>query len=62
MLIAVVDYFVLPKLAGTRQSLHLLGEVRPWWVALGILLKAASLVCYSLFPRSVLRNSPLRFG
>ena len=62
VLIAVVDYFVLPTLAGARQSLHLLGEVRPWWVVLGILLEAASLVCYSLFTRSVLRSSPLRFG
>lgn len=62
VLIAVVDYFVLPKLAGTRQSLHLLGEIRPWWVALGIILETASLVCYSLFTRSVLRASPLRFG
>jgi uncharacterized protein (TIRG00374 family) len=42
--------------------LHLLGEIRPWWVAIGILLEAASLVCYSLFTRSVLRDSPLRFG
>lgn len=62
VLIAVVDYFVLPKLAGTQQSLDLLGEIRPWWVAVGILLESASLVCYSLFTRSVLRNSPLRFS
>lgn len=62
VLIAVIDYFVLPKLAGTQKSLHLLGEIRPWWVAVGILLEAASLVCYSLFTRSVLRDSPLPFG
>jgi len=62
VLVAVIDYFVLPKLAGTQKSLHLLGEIRPWWVALGILLEGASLVCYSLFTRSVLRASPLRFS
>ncbi|TCN29629.1 hypothetical protein EV644_13816 [Kribbella orskensis] len=62
VLIAVVDYFVLPQLAGTQESLHLLGQIRPWWVAVGIVLEAASLVCYSLFTRSVLRSSPLQFG
>ncbi|HEU4947169.1 MAG TPA: YbhN family protein [Kribbella sp.] len=62
VLVAVVDYLVLPKLAGTRESLHLLGSIRPWWVALGIFLEVLSLLSYSMLTRSVLRESTLRFS
>jgi hypothetical protein len=29
--VAVIDYLVLPQLAGTRKALHLLGSMHPWW-------------------------------
>ncbi|TDU83768.1 hypothetical protein EV138_6232 [Kribbella voronezhensis] len=62
VLIALVDYLVLPQLAGSDQSLRLLRAVRPWWVVAGITLEALSLTCYSLVTRSVLRQSPPRFN
>jgi len=62
VLIAVVDYVVLPRMAGTEQSLRLLRHVDPWWVAAGIAFEAISLVSYSLSTRSVLRSRPAGFG
>jgi uncharacterized membrane protein YbhN (UPF0104 family) len=59
---AVVDYLVLPRLAGTEKSLHLLAEIRPGWVVAGVVFEAASLVCYSLFTRSLLRDSGVSFS
>jgi uncharacterized protein (TIRG00374 family) len=62
VLIAVVDYVVLPRMAGTEQSLRLLRNVDPWWGGAGIALEAISLVSYSLSTRSVLRRRPPHFG
>lgn len=62
VLIAVVDYVVLPRMAGSDQSLNLLRNVNPWLVGTGILLEAVSLVCYSLSTRSVLRDRPPGLG
>lgn len=62
ILIAVVDYVVLPRMAGTEQSFRLLRDVDPWWVGAGIALEAISLVSYSLSTRSVLRRRPPGFG
>lgn len=62
LLIAVVDYLILPRLAGTEQSLRLLEGVGLWWVGVGIALEALSLTCYSMITRSVLRTSPPRFN
>src|SRR5690348_6956639 len=53
VLIAVVDYVVLPRMAGSEQSLRLLRHVGPWWVGAAIMLEATSLVSYSLSTRSV---------
>jgi uncharacterized protein (TIRG00374 family) len=52
--LAVIDYLVLPQIAGTRKDFHLLDEIRPWWVVLGVGLEALSLVCYSLLTQSLL--------
>ncbi|MGW1344483.1 lysylphosphatidylglycerol synthase transmembrane domain-containing protein [Kribbella sp. NPDC002412] len=62
ILVVLVKYVVLPKLAGAEDSLHLLAEIRPGWVALGVGLEALSLLCYSLFTRALLRTSPIRFS
>ena len=62
VLLAVVDYVVLPRVAGTEQSLHLLRQVDPWWVGAGIAFEAMSLVSYSLSTRSVLSERPAGFG
>jgi uncharacterized membrane protein YbhN (UPF0104 family) len=52
--LAVVDYLVLPQVAGERAALRLLGTVRPWWAGIAVGLEVASLVSYSLLTRSVL--------
>lgn len=62
ILIAVVDYVVLPRIAGNGQSLRLLRHVDAWWVGLAIGLEAMSLVSYSLSTRSLLRHRPPGFG
>ncbi|MFI7063626.1 YbhN family protein [Kribbella sp. NPDC050124] len=62
ILVVLVKYVVVPKLADAEDSLHLLAEIRPGWVALGIGLEALSLLCYSLFTRALLRTSPIRFS
>src|SRR5688572_24104127 len=62
VLIAVVDYLILPRLAGTERSLRLLEGVHLWLVGAGIALEALSLVCYSMITRSVLRTSSPRFN
>jgi uncharacterized protein (TIRG00374 family) len=60
--LAVLDYLVLPQIAGTRRALDLLGQVNPWWLALGVALEAASLISYSLLTRSVIPDSRVNFS
>jgi uncharacterized membrane protein YbhN (UPF0104 family) len=59
---ATVAYLVLPQLAGTRTALHLLGHVRPGWLAAGFALEALSLVSYSLLTLRVLPGARPSFG
>jgi uncharacterized protein (TIRG00374 family) len=53
VLFAVLDYLVLPQIAGTRKALHLLSTIRPGWAIAGIVAEVLSLVCYSMLTRSV---------
>jgi uncharacterized protein (TIRG00374 family) len=53
-LLAVLDYLVLPQIAGTRRSLHLLGAIKPWWAGVAVVLEALALVSYSMLTRSVI--------
>ncbi|MDQ6837344.1 MAG: YbhN family protein, partial [Actinomycetota bacterium] len=50
----IVEYLVLPQLAGTRKALHLLSQVRPAFLLLGVLLEALALVAYAQLTRTVL--------
>ncbi|MBK6871795.1 MAG: UPF0104 family protein [Kineosporiaceae bacterium] len=50
----VVEYFVLPQLAGARAALSVLSQVSAGFLVLGLALEAASLVSYSALTRSVL--------
>jgi len=54
VLALVVEYLILPQVAGINQALHLLGRVNLSFVALGILLEAASLASYARLTRAVL--------
>jgi hypothetical protein len=42
--LAVLEYLVLPQVAGTRRALEVLGELRPGWVVAGVALEILSLV------------------
>lgn len=53
-LVLVVEYLVLPQLAGTREAVHLLGRIQPAWVVVGVVLEAASLAAYAQLTRSLL--------
>jgi uncharacterized protein (TIRG00374 family) len=54
LVFVVLDYLALPQIAGARNALHLLGDIRPWWVIIGVALEVLSLVSYSMLTRSVL--------
>jgi uncharacterized protein (TIRG00374 family) len=50
----IVEFLVVPQIAGTRKALHLLGDVHFAWVILGVLLEIAALVAYAQLTRAVL--------
>ncbi|MFI5041137.1 MAG: YbhN family protein [Acidimicrobiales bacterium] len=52
--LAVLEYLVLPQVAGARKALHLLARVNPLLLLAGMGLEAASLVCYFELTRSLL--------
>jgi hypothetical protein len=50
----VLEYLVLPQLAGVRRSFHLLSSVNLGYVALGTALEVASLASYAKLTKEVL--------
>ena len=54
VLAVVVEYLVVPQLAGTRKSWHLLLGVDKAWVLVAVLLEAASLAVYGALTRAML--------
>lgn len=58
----VLDYLVLPQIAGTEKALRLLHEVNPWLLGAATTAEAASLVSYSLMTRSLLPQNRSRFS
>lgn len=50
----IVEYLVLPQLAGTRKALHLISQVRPELLLLGVVLEALCLVAYAQLTRTIL--------
>jgi len=55
-LFLVLEYLVLPQLAGARKSLNLLGKINIAYVIAGVVLEAASLVSYSQLTHTVLHH------
>jgi uncharacterized protein (TIRG00374 family) len=53
----VVEYLVLPQIAGAKHTLVLLGHVKVLLVVLGAIAEAASLFSYALLTRAVLPSS-----
>jgi uncharacterized protein (TIRG00374 family) len=62
ILVAIIEYVVLPKVAIARRSLDRIGDLNPVWVVLAILLEATSLVCYSFFTRALLGRGHLPYS
>ncbi len=54
VLALVVEYLVVPQIAGTRDAFHTLLDVDPVLLLAGVALEAASLLAYTMTTRSVL--------
>ncbi|WP_322768018.1 YbhN family protein [Frankia sp. Cr1] len=54
VLLLVIEYALLPQLAGARKALETLSDVEPTYLAVGLCLEAASLLAYAMLTRSVL--------
>jgi uncharacterized protein (TIRG00374 family) len=54
ILALIVEYLVVPQLAGPRKVARLITQVNPLLLLAGVGLEAASLVCYALLTRTVL--------
>jgi uncharacterized protein (TIRG00374 family) len=50
----IVEYLVLPQLAGSRKALRTLGRVDPLLLGLGVLLEALALLSYAQLARAVI--------
>jgi uncharacterized protein (TIRG00374 family) len=50
----VVEYLVLPQLAGARKAVHLLGQVQPGWLVAGAVLYGAAIASYAELTRTLL--------
>src|SRR4051794_19694475 len=59
----VIEFIVLPQLAGARKAWHLTTGVGPGWLILGLALELASLASYAELTRSLLpaAERPSRF-
>ncbi len=54
VLLLVIEYALLPQLAGARKALETLSGVEAAYLVVGLLLEAASLLAYAMLTRSVL--------
>ncbi|HEX4905347.1 MAG TPA: YbhN family protein [Acidimicrobiales bacterium] len=54
VLALVVEFLVLPQLAGTRKALDLLGEVDVRWLVAGVVLEIGAILAYAQLTRSLL--------
>ncbi|HEX2850844.1 MAG TPA: YbhN family protein [Acidimicrobiales bacterium] len=57
----VLEYLVLPQIAGARHALQVLGQVRPAWLVAGVALEALAVACYAQLTRSLI-PAPSRPG
>jgi uncharacterized protein (TIRG00374 family) len=46
-LFLVVEYLVLPQLAGARHAVDVLGDVQPGWLVVGVVLEMLSIACFA---------------
>jgi uncharacterized protein (TIRG00374 family) len=62
LIVLVVEYLVIPQIAGSRKALHLLGKVNLWYLLIGTLLEAGAIVAYVQLTHAILppKASPSR--
>jgi uncharacterized protein (TIRG00374 family) len=62
LLVLVVEYLVLPQIAGSRKAVHLLGQVDPWYLLIGTALEAGAIIAYVQLTHAILpqKASPTR--
>ena len=58
----IVEYLVIPQVAGARKSLHLIAHANLWLALLGVALEAASLLAYSQLTLSLLPRHSVSLG
>jgi uncharacterized protein (TIRG00374 family) len=58
----VIEYLVLPQIAGTRKAIHTLGRVDGWYLLIAVALEVGSIVAYTQLTRAMLpsNGSPSR--
>jgi uncharacterized protein (TIRG00374 family) len=54
LFLLIVEYLVLPQIAGIRHSLSLIAEAKLWLIGVGVALECAALVAYAQLTRAVL--------
>src|SRR3954468_370594 len=54
VLVLVVEYLVLPQIAGAQKSLSLVADAQFGLIAAGVVMEVASIVAYALLTRSLL--------
>ena len=62
VLAAVIEYLVLPQVAGARHSVHLLLHANLFLALLGVGLEIAALLAYSVLTESLLPRHRVRYG
>ncbi|HLM96950.1 MAG TPA: YbhN family protein [Acidimicrobiales bacterium] len=62
LVLLVVEYLVIPELAGASKNLHLLSQLNIGWLIAGIALEAGAIVCYALLTRTLLPRGGPGFG
>ena len=60
LVVLVVEYLVLPQVAGARKSVHLLSHANLWLALLGVVLEVAALFAYAQLTLSLLPHRALR--
>ncbi|MGZ4560376.1 MAG: hypothetical protein ACXVXJ_05275 [Mycobacteriaceae bacterium] len=60
--LSVLEYVLLPQIAGARQTLRLLSGINGWWLALGLIAEVASLLACARLSQQASRWAPLSFA
>jgi uncharacterized protein (TIRG00374 family) len=61
VLLVVINYLLLPQIAGARRSISLLADINPWWLGLAAIAECGSLMAYSWLTITAVGWKPLRY-